>query len=544
MSAALRLLGAQVWHELTRLRRTPVVMVMSVGFPVVFFVLLAALVGNETLDSRQGIRMAQFLAPGMASFGVVMSTFSFLAVGFAEARSTGILKRAAGTPLPTWALLGGRIGAATALGLTSAALVLGVGVAGYHVQLFWRTAAAVVVALLLGSLCFAALGLLLAALAPSQQATLAIANGLVIPLSFISDVFMTGTGMPDWMTRLGWFFPLKHMAVLVGDALNPYLGGNGFQADHLAALVGFTVAGGLAAAWALRRDTDAVARTRSVRSRPGDRVARTGAPTVASLVLGQVRHTQTALRRDAGSVFFAVIFPVLLVAVIPAVNGGGDQLMEDGRSLGSLFAATMAVYGAAVTAYVFMPANLAEARDTLVLKRLRGTPLPAWVLLVGRVAGVVVIALATLVLSYAVAMALYGVGVPPRWPLALAVLVFGVVCLAVVGLAVMSLVRSAQSAIGLALGTLLPAAFVSDIFVIGVTMPPVVDAIAGALPLRPLVRSVVAATAPTPQPLEMGQLLVMVAWLVAGAAVVAWRFRWEPRQIAARARRVRPVRAS
>ncbi len=126
--------------------------------------------------------------------------------------------------------------------------------------------------------------------------------------------------------------------------------------------------------------------------------------------------------------FFAVVFPVLLVAVIPAVNGGGDQLMADGRSLGSLFAATMAVYGAAVTAYVFMPSGLAEARERLVLKRLRGTPLPAWALLVGRVAGAAVIALATLVLAYVWPRLLYGVGVPPRWPLALAAAACSVWC--------------------------------------------------------------------------------------------------------------------
>lgn len=544
MSGGLRLLGRQVAHELTRLRRTPVVMVMGIGFPVGFFVLLASLLGNEIMDSNQGIRLAQFLAPGMASFGVVMSTFSFLAVGFAEARTMGVLKRTAGTPLPTWVLLGGRIGAATVLGLTSAALVLGLGAAVYDVQLFARTAAAVVVALLLGSLCFAALGLLLAALAPSQQATLAIANGLVIPLSFISDVFMAGTAMPDWMTRLGWFFPLKHMAVLVGDALNPYLEGNGFQADHIAALVGFTVAGGLAAAWALRRDTDAVTQSSSGRSRPADRVARTGAASSWSVLLGQVNHTQVAMRRDASSVFFAVVFPVLLVAVIPAVNGGGDQLMDDGRSLGSLFAATMAVYGAAVTAYVFMPTSVAEARERLVLKRLRGTPLPTWALLVGRVTGAVVIGLATLVLSYAMAMLLYGVGVPPRWLLALGVLVLGVACLAVVGLAVASLARSAQSAVGLALGTLLPAAFVSDIFVIGVTLPPVLDTVAGALPLRPVVRLMVEATAPTPEALNPAELLVVLAWLVVGTAVVAWRFDWAPHEARARARREPAARAS
>ena len=179
-----------------------------------------------------------------------------------------------------------------------------------------------------------------------------------------------------------------------------------------------------------------------------------------------------------------------------------------------------------------------------MLKRLHGTPLPGWALVVGRIVGAAVIALATLVLAFAAAAALYGVGVPPRWPLAIAELLLGVVCLAVVGLAVASLVRNAQSAVGLALGTLLPAAFVSDIFVIGVTLPTVLDTVAGALPLRPLVRSVVAATAPTAQPVNPAELLVVLAWLVVGSAVLVRRFDWAPRESKAPARRARAARAS
>jgi|GEM_PF-4785941 len=72
------------------LRRTPLTMILSAVFPLLFFVLLAAAIGNETIDSRQGVRLAQFLAPSMASFGAIVATFSFLAVGFAEARSAGV----------------------------------------------------------------------------------------------------------------------------------------------------------------------------------------------------------------------------------------------------------------------------------------------------------------------------------------------------------------------------------------------------------------------------------------------------------------------
>ncbi|MCV2393089.1 ABC transporter permease [Actinotalea sp. M2MS4P-6] len=522
------LLGRQVAHELTALRRSPITLILSVGFPLLFFVLLASMVGNETLDARNGVRLAQFLAPGLASFGVVMATFSFLAVGFAEARASGALKRQAATPLPGWVAIGGRIGAAMVLGLIATTLVLGVGAAGYGVQLFWRTIPAVLVTLVLGSLCFAALGLALAALLGSPQTTVAVANGLVIPLSFISDVFMIGTTLPEWMDKLGWFFPLKHMAVLFADALDPYGSGSGFQLDHLLALAAWGLAGAAVATWALRRDTDTVRVSATGRRHPRDLVARTGRPSALALLLGELGHTTTMLRRDASSVFFAVIFPVLLALVIPAANGGGSATMDDGRTLGSLFAATMAAYGAAVTAYVNVPTDLVEGRERGVLKRLHGTPLPSWALLAGRVAGAVVVALLTFVAVFVVAGVAFGVGVPPAWLTSLGVLALGSACLAVLGVAVTSFARTAQAGVGLTLGTLLPLAFISDIFVIGVTFPPVLDAIAGFFPLRPFVRAVVGATSDTGD-VNVANLLALLAWLVAGLVVVRLRFSWEPR---------------
>lgn len=130
-NAAAPVLTRQVRHELVTLLRTPLTMILSVGFPLVFFVLLAALVGNAVVDESTGVRLVQFLAPALASFGVIMASFSFLASGLSEARASGVLKRQTGTPLPRWALIGGRIGAAVILGLISVSLVLGVGVVGY-----------------------------------------------------------------------------------------------------------------------------------------------------------------------------------------------------------------------------------------------------------------------------------------------------------------------------------------------------------------------------------------------------------------------------
>ena len=129
--AEVGMLGRQTRHELVSLARTPITLILSIGLPLLFFVLLSALIGNQVVDETQGVRLVQFLAPGMASFGVVMATFSFLAVGLAEARATGVIKRQSGAPAPRWVLIGGRMGAALVLGLTSTALVLAAGVLFY-----------------------------------------------------------------------------------------------------------------------------------------------------------------------------------------------------------------------------------------------------------------------------------------------------------------------------------------------------------------------------------------------------------------------------
>ena len=172
----------------------------------------------------------QFLAPGMASFGVVMATFSFLAVGLAEARATGVIKRQSGAP----ALLPGphrrADGRGLVLGLTldgprcdRAACLLRPHRAGPVGGRDRRDADHRV-----GSL--RALGLALAMALPTMQLTLAVTNGIVILLAFISDMFMVGAQMPQTLSTIGWlFFPLKHLTALFSDALNPYLTGSGFE---------------------------------------------------------------------------------------------------------------------------------------------------------------------------------------------------------------------------------------------------------------------------------------------------------------------------
>ncbi len=531
------MLGRQVGHDLVGISRTPVVLFFALAFPLVFFVVLSALVGNETLDERSGVRLAQFLAPTFAAFGVAMATFSFLGIGFAELRFAGVLRRLGAAPLSSGVLIAGRVVAGTLLGLGSVLLLMVVGVLAFDVQILWRTVPAVLLTVVVASMSFSALGLAVATWAPSLTAATAITNVVIISLAFVSDLFLvTGSGLPDALETLGWAFPLRHLTNAMADGFNPFIDGNGFSLDHLAVIAAWGVAGGLLAAWGVRRAVGEATTRTSTRSVPvgfssaDNDPRRSGRPSPAALLSDQVRHAGQIQLRDPGSVFFAVAFPALLVALIPTANGGADATFDDGTSVGQFFAATMAVYGAAVAAFVNLPQDLAETRSRGALKRYGSAPLPMWVLLAGRVLAAVALSLLGLVAVYAVAIPLYGVVIPSSWPSALVLFVLAAVCFATVGLAVVSFVGGTQSVLAVCLGSLVLLSFFSDIFVVGVAFPAWLEVISWTFPLRHAAVGFADAMAAGASgwAVDWEHVVVILAWTVAAVIVVRLRFRLEP----------------
>lgn len=532
----------QTRHNVVGLARTPVALFFALLFPLVFFVVLAGVFGNETIDARSGIRFAQFLAPAMASFGVAMATFAFLAIGFAEIRFSGVLKRLQGTPLPTSVLLGGRVLAGGLAAIVSVTVLFVVAVVLYDVQIFWSRMPVAMATLVVAALSFSALGLALAALAPSLQAATALANGIVIPLAFISDMFLiAGAALPDWLEALGWFFPLKHLVNAMADAFDPSAD-SGADLTHMAVIAAWGVAGALLFAWAVRRQPREPGASRSPqgdgaadaprgetgsdrgRAARGDRRSRRdGRPSALSLVRDQTVHANQAQWRDWSSPAFGLAMPVFLVALLPTVFSGGDADLR--AEIAQTVAATMTIYGAGVIAYVNMPSFLAEAREAGVLKRWAGTPLPTWAILGGRATAAVVMAALVWALAYALAVPVYGVVIPPSWPSAALVLLVSTVCFSALGMAVVSLVQGEQPVLAVCLGSLITLSFISDIFIVGADFPPWLDAISWIFPLRHAVRAFSEAMAADASGVVLGwdHLAVIVAWGLAGALVT---MRW------------------
>jgi ABC-2 type transport system permease protein len=521
--SARRLVSDQVVHASIDAWRTPATLLVTLVFPLLFLAVSGLAAGAS--PGSAGDDAIQRLVPGVAVFAIAMATFVMLAFSVALAGEQGVLKRLRGTPLPAWAYLAGRVCAAAWVAVLGTVLTVVVGVVAYGLELTATTLPAALLGLLVSIVVLATLGLGVAILVGSSQAVLSLTMGAVILLGFVSDLYGFDGPLPRWLEAVGWTFPFRHAVEVLAVPLQPGVSGAGVAVGSLAVLLAWGAVGAVVASRTLGR---ASAGTRSQAARPhvatADGWFSDGSPHPLGMIWGQTRHANRAVWREPVYAFFALGFPTLFVVVLPQVVGNPDI---DGRSFAAWMTTGMPVFGIALTAYVALPELVAAARDRGVLKRLRGTPLPAWAYLAGRLLSVAWIAMLTVAIVLLAGWWQYGVApVAAGWPTLVLVLAVGTACLAALGLAVGAVAPNAEAVPAITLASFMPLVFLSGIFPLGDALPDLVARIAGWLPIAPLVDAVREA-------FETGALLprelaIVAGWALLGAAIASSRFRWEP----------------
>ena len=223
--------------------RTPVAAFFTLALPVIFLVLFSVIFGSE--DIGGGYSFSQFFAPSMAVFAAVSSTFSNLAIKTAYAREQGILKRVRGTPLPAWIYMAGTILSGVWIAVLSVVLMFVIGWAFFGFRMIWGDIGLAVLVLVVGIATFSALGLAVCSVIKNADAAPAVANGVFLPMAFISGIFIQLDDAPRWLVILGDIFPLKHFAVPFGDAFNPLHTGQVMGWENLAVMGAWLVLGGV-----------------------------------------------------------------------------------------------------------------------------------------------------------------------------------------------------------------------------------------------------------------------------------------------------------
>ena len=246
---SLRLLAGQVGYQNRIFFRNPMAAFFTLFFPLMIFVVFSLMFGNETIESL-GVTTAQYYAPSMAVFAAVSATYTNLAVTTAYQRDQGILKRIKGTPLPPTIYMGGKVVSAIMIAAISVIIMLSVGVAFYGVEIYSRTVPAATLTFFIGVFCFAALGLMVAALVSSGEGATAVANATLLPLAFFSGVFIVPSDdSPAWLDTVANIFPLKHFVEPFVAAFNPQFTGMQF---HWPSLAYMTLWGAVALVIAIR----------------------------------------------------------------------------------------------------------------------------------------------------------------------------------------------------------------------------------------------------------------------------------------------------
>jgi ABC-2 type transport system permease protein len=209
-----------------------------------FLVIFSVIFGNNEMHLAGGVTVsvATFYVPAIATFSVITACYTNIAMGLTFSRDAGVLKRTRGSPLPAWAFLFGRIVHSVLIALLLVAICAAFGAIFYHATLPTRTLPAFLLTLVVGASAFCALGIAVTAAIPNADAAPAVVNASILPLLFISNVFIPLNNPPAWLDFISKVFPVRHFAdALIGSffALN----GSGFQGTDVLIVGAWGLAG-------------------------------------------------------------------------------------------------------------------------------------------------------------------------------------------------------------------------------------------------------------------------------------------------------------
>ena len=247
----------QLRYENKSFWRNPAAAFFTFAFPLMFLVIFNLIFGNNDIGEVNGqtITGSTFYVPAIAAFSVITATFTNMSISVVFLRDEGVLKRVRGTPLPASSYLLARVIHSTFIAVVLVVIVSVAGYLFYDVKLPTDELPRLAAIVLVGAGSFCALGLAHTSLVPNADAAPAVVNATILPLLFISDVFIPLTDAPDWLITVSKSFPIWHYAHAMLDAFDPF--GDALEPGNLLVVAAWGVAGLLLAirffSWEPRR---------------------------------------------------------------------------------------------------------------------------------------------------------------------------------------------------------------------------------------------------------------------------------------------------
>jgi ABC-2 type transport system permease protein len=236
---------ATIVNQVKSFYREPAALAFTLGQPLILLLILNSFNFKVTLPNGETRPYLDRLLPGLIAFNGMTVGLNSVAFALARDKQRGVLRRLRATPIPTISFVGGVIVSR----LIVAALVTlitwasGVYLFGAHLDgndTFLLTLAVA------GSGVFIAFGILMVALARSEDDIPPMFILILMPSLLYSGAFLDRAGLPNWLHWITGGLPLTFLT----DAVQQIANLNGGFSDIQGDLLGLAIWGALATALA------------------------------------------------------------------------------------------------------------------------------------------------------------------------------------------------------------------------------------------------------------------------------------------------------
>jgi len=221
---------------------------MTLVFPLVLLVIFDGVFhGGKATVNGVSVGYGEFFAPSVIVFTLTVTTLAMLISTVVSQRELGILKRRRATPLPAWALIASQSLAVLLMAVAAVAVLLAVAGIAFGTTVASNGVPTLVLAVLFGGAAFCGLAYALSTFVDSADSAQPLIQLVMLPLFFISGVWVPTSDLPGWLNTIASVFPVEHVADLVHRAFvgvvppGPVLG-------DIAVLLAWAIAGSAVAA--------------------------------------------------------------------------------------------------------------------------------------------------------------------------------------------------------------------------------------------------------------------------------------------------------
>jgi ABC-2 type transport system permease protein len=246
------------------------------------------------------------------------------------------------------------------------------------------------------------------------------------------------------------------------------------------------------------------------------------------LLIHEVKGELLLYTRSRELAFFTFLLPMVFFVLLGSTYGNDTV---DGVKGSRFLQAGMIGYGLISIAFAGLAIVIVIRRENGILKRLRGTPLPAWTYIVAVLSAFLVAFAVQVVGLLLLGRVLFDIPFPQHFVSLLVALLLGAVAFCGLGIGLTSLIHTEEGASAIVNAIYLPMAFIAGAFFSPSHFPEVLRRLADVLPLTYFLRLVRNVMLHDHTIWSQGtNIAVLAVWGAVGVFVALRSFRWEPHE--------------